>query len=161
MGIDIYCISGKEISSNEDNKTRYGRGANFELCRNTAPHLKDTYFCVSRCTGCFGAIPWDAMSFVLLILEWKDFTKEQIISYQFIGGICGTVGAFLGGALGLWYSLFHLVAGWCPAAACRPISIDLARNQLERCCCMGVVGEDFFHIWCTLFIKAKREGFGV
>jgi hypothetical protein len=148
MGIDIYCISGTEISSNEDNKTRYGRGAKYELCRNTAPHLKDiptfVYFVAQ---GVFGAIPWDAMSFVLLLLEWKDFTKEQIISYQFIGGICGTVGAFLGGALGLWYSLFHLMAGWCPAAACRPISIDLARNQLERCCCMGVVGEDFeFHI---------------
>jgi hypothetical protein len=120
--------------------------------------------------GLFGAIPWDAMSFVLLLLEWKDFTKEQIISYQFIGGICGTIGAFLGGVLGdyfahipggrmavamfaivvgnlfyalflfsevyhlsiMWYSLFHLVAGWCPAAACRPICIDLARNQLER-----------------------------
>jgi hypothetical protein len=120
--------------------------------------------------GLFGAIPWDAMSFVLLLLEWKDFTKEQIISYQFIGGLCGTVGAFVGGVLGdyfayipggrmavamfaivvgnifyalflfsevyhmsiLWYSLFHLVACWCPAAACRPICIDLARNQLER-----------------------------
>lgn len=120
--------------------------------------------------GLFGAIPWDAMSFVLLLLEWKDFTKEQIISYQFIGGICGTIGAFVGGILGdyfapisggrmavamfaivvgnvfyamflfsevyhvsiVWYSMFHLVAGWCPAAACRPICIDLARNQIER-----------------------------
>lgn len=120
--------------------------------------------------GLFGAIPWDAMSFVFLLLEWKDFTKEQIISYQFIGGICGTMGAFIGGVLGdyfanfpggrmavamfaiivgnifyalflfsevyhvsiFWYSMFHLVAGWCPAAACRPICIDLARNQIER-----------------------------
>lgn len=32
----------------------------------------------------------------------------------------------------MWYSLFHLVATWCPAAACRPICIQLARNQIER-----------------------------
>lgn len=120
--------------------------------------------------GLFGAIPWDAMSFVLLLLEWKDFTKEQIISFQFIGGIFSTVGTLLGGILGdyfahvpggrmavamfailvgnifyalflfsevyhlsiVWYSLFHLVATWCPAAACRPICIQLARNQIER-----------------------------
>ena len=120
--------------------------------------------------GLFGAIPWDAMSFVLLLLEWKDFTKEQVISYQLIGGLCSTVGTFLGGVLGdyfaphpggrmavaifsiivgnilyafflfsevyhwsiLWYGLFHLVATWSPAAACRPICIDLARNQIER-----------------------------
>lgn len=50
--------------------------------------------------GLFGAIPWDAMSFVLLLLEWKDFTKEQIISFQFIGGIFSTVGTLLGGVLG-------------------------------------------------------------
>lgn len=120
--------------------------------------------------GLFGAIPWDAMSFVLLLLEWKDFTKEQIISYQVIGGMCSTVGTFLGGLLGdyfaphpggrmavaifsiivgnifyalflfsevyewsiLWYGLFHLSATWSPAAACRPICINLARNQIER-----------------------------
>ena len=32
--------------------------------------------------GVFGAIPWDMMSFILLLLEWKNFTKEQIISFQ-------------------------------------------------------------------------------
>lgn len=120
--------------------------------------------------GLFGAIPWDMMSFILLLLEWKDFTKEQIISFQIVGGICGTVGTLIGGVLGdsfahlpggrmgvalfavlagiifyglflfseiyhlsiFWFGLFHLVGGWCPAAACRPICIDLAQNQVER-----------------------------
>mmetsp|Transcript_15074 Transcript_15074/g.32707 ORF Transcript_15074/g.32707 Transcript_15074/m.32707 type:complete len:444 (-) Transcript_15074:358-1689(-) len=120
--------------------------------------------------GVFGAIPWDIMSFVLLLLEWKGFTKEQIISFQFAGGIFGMFGAFLGGLLGdyfahlphgrtnvavvsvlsgilfyglflysetyhlciVWHSLFHLMGGWCPAAACRPICADLAQNQVER-----------------------------
>ena len=50
--------------------------------------------------GCFGAIPWDMMSFILLLLDWRSFSKEQIISLQFAGGILGTVGAFLGGVLG-------------------------------------------------------------
>lgn len=110
--------------------------------------------------GVFGAIPWDMMSFVLLLLEWKDFTREQIISFSVAGGIFGTVGAFLGGVLGdyfahlpdgrvnvalfsvlsgilsyglflysesyvcciLFYSMFHLTGGWCPAAALRLVS---------------------------------------
>ena len=50
--------------------------------------------------GVFGAIPWDMMSFILLLLEWRSFTKEQIISFQVAGGIFGTAGAFIGGVLG-------------------------------------------------------------
>ena len=59
--------------------------------------------------GVFGAIPWDMMSFVLLLLEWKNFTKEQIISFSVFGGIFGTVGAFLGGVLGDYFA--HLPDG--------------------------------------------------
>eukprot|EP00581_Thalassiosira_minuscula_P004543 CAMPEP_0183740338 /NCGR_PEP_ID=MMETSP0737-20130205/59367_1 /TAXON_ID=385413 /ORGANISM="Thalassiosira miniscula, Strain CCMP1093" /LENGTH=409 /DNA_ID=CAMNT_0025975375 /DNA_START=39 /DNA_END=1265 /DNA_ORIENTATION=+ len=54
--------------------------------------------------GVFGAIPWDMMSFILLLLEWRQFTKEQIISFQFAGGILGTFGAFLGGVLGDYFA---------------------------------------------------------
>ncbi len=110
------------------------------------------------------------MSFVLLLLEWKNFTKEQIISFQLAGGILGTIGALLGGVLGdyfahlpdgrvgvalfsvlsgivfyglflhsetyhlsvIWYSMFHLTGGWCPAAVCRPLCADLAQNASER-----------------------------
>ncbi len=59
--------------------------------------------------GVFGAIPWDMMSFVLLLLEWKDFTKEQVISFSVAGGVFGTVGAFLGGVLGDYFA--YLPAG--------------------------------------------------
>ena len=44
------------------------------------------------------------MSFLLLLLEWKDFTKEQIISFQVVGGIMGTIGALLGGVLGDYFA---------------------------------------------------------
>ena len=46
----------------------------------------------------------DMMSFLLLLLEWKDFTKEQIISFQVVGGIMGTIGALLGGVLGDYFA---------------------------------------------------------
>jgi len=46
----------------------------------------------------------DMMSFLLLLLEWKDFTKEQIISFQIVGGIMGTIGALLGGILGDYFA---------------------------------------------------------
>ena len=120
--------------------------------------------------GVFGAIPWDMMSFILLLLEWRSFKKEQIISFQVAGGFFGTVGAFIGGVLGdrfahyphgrvavalfsvlsgitfyglflfsetyimciVWHSFFNLTAGWCPAAACRPLCADLAQNPSER-----------------------------
>jgi len=55
--------------------------------------------------GLFGAIPWDMMSFILLLLEWKDFTRQQIISFQISAGVFGTLGAFLGGVLGDYFAL--------------------------------------------------------
>eukprot|EP00574_Skeletonema_japonicum_P001754 CAMPEP_0201738548 /NCGR_PEP_ID=MMETSP0593-20130828/45308_1 /ASSEMBLY_ACC=CAM_ASM_000672 /TAXON_ID=267983 /ORGANISM="Skeletonema japonicum, Strain CCMP2506" /LENGTH=456 /DNA_ID=CAMNT_0048232769 /DNA_START=8 /DNA_END=1378 /DNA_ORIENTATION=- len=54
--------------------------------------------------GLFGAIPWDMMSFILLLLEWKDFTRNQIISFQISAGVFGTLGAFLGGVLGDYFA---------------------------------------------------------
>ncbi len=59
--------------------------------------------------GVFGAIPWNMMSFVVLLLKWKGFTKEQIISFQVSGGIIGSLGVFLGGVSGDYFS--HLPRG--------------------------------------------------
>ncbi|CAB9506408.1 Spinster homolog [Seminavis robusta] len=50
--------------------------------------------------GVFGGIPWDMMSFVLLLMDWRQFTKEQIVALQFATGIAGTFGKWLGGSLG-------------------------------------------------------------
>ena len=50
--------------------------------------------------GVFGGTPWDMMSFMLLLLDWRGFTKEQIISIQFTSGLSGTLGGWLGGMLG-------------------------------------------------------------
>ena len=50
--------------------------------------------------GIFGGTPWDIMSFLLLLLDWRGFTKEQIISIQFTSGLSATWGGWLGGMLG-------------------------------------------------------------
>jgi hypothetical protein len=53
--------------------------------------------------GVFGAIPWDMMSFVLLLLDWRLFSREEIVALQFSAGVFGTIGAALGGFLGDWF----------------------------------------------------------
>ena len=50
--------------------------------------------------GIFGGIPWDMMSFLLLLFEWRGLSREQIVSIQFTKGISGTIGTPLGGFLG-------------------------------------------------------------
>ena len=50
--------------------------------------------------GVFGAIPWDMMSFLLLLLDWKQFTKDEIVLIQLTNGVCGALGGALGGVLG-------------------------------------------------------------
>lgn len=59
--------------------------------------------------GVFGAIPWNMMSFIVLLLKWKDFTKKEIISFQVSGGILGSLGVFLGGVSGDYFG--HLPRG--------------------------------------------------
>lgn len=54
--------------------------------------------------GIFGGIPWDMMSFLLLLMQWKGFSKEQIIAVQVHTGISGTVGSFMGGAIGDYFA---------------------------------------------------------
>jgi MFS family permease len=50
--------------------------------------------------GVFGGTPWDMMSFILLLLDWRGFSKEQIVSIQFATGVSSTIGGWLGGLLG-------------------------------------------------------------
>jgi MFS family permease len=50
--------------------------------------------------GIFGGTPWDIMSFLLLLMDWRGFTKEQIVSIQFTSGLSATLGGWLGGMLG-------------------------------------------------------------
>lgn len=50
--------------------------------------------------GVFGGTPWDMMSFLLLLMDWRGFTKHQIITIQFSYGLTATVGGWLGGYLG-------------------------------------------------------------
>ena len=50
--------------------------------------------------GVTGAVPWEMMSFLLLLLDWKGFTKKQIVIIQFSTGVSATIGGALGGVLG-------------------------------------------------------------
>eukprot|EP00554_Chaetoceros_debilis_P016537 CAMPEP_0194126506 /NCGR_PEP_ID=MMETSP0150-20130528/60023_1 /TAXON_ID=122233 /ORGANISM="Chaetoceros debilis, Strain MM31A-1" /LENGTH=535 /DNA_ID=CAMNT_0038820367 /DNA_START=111 /DNA_END=1719 /DNA_ORIENTATION=+ len=45
--------------------------------------------------GVFGGIPWSMMSFQLLLLDWRGFTKDQLICIQFTSGLAGTLGVGL------------------------------------------------------------------
>jgi len=56
------------------------------------------------CQGLFGAIPWDMMGFLLLLMKWRGFTPDQVVSIQFASGCCGTVGSLIGGILGDHFS---------------------------------------------------------
>lgn len=58
--------------------------------------------------GVFGGTPWDMMSFMLLLLDWRQFSKEQIVAIQFSTGISSTIGGWMGGVLGDYAaSRFH------------------------------------------------------
>lgn len=50
--------------------------------------------------GVFGGTPWDMMSFLLLLLDWRGFSKEQIVSIQVTMGISSMFGVYVGGLLG-------------------------------------------------------------
>lgn len=50
--------------------------------------------------GIFGGTPWDMMGFLLLLMDWRGFTKSQIVTIQFTSGLTSTVGGWLGGYLG-------------------------------------------------------------
>ena len=50
--------------------------------------------------GVFGGTPWSMMSFQLLLLDWRGFTKDQILTIQLTSGISATIGGWIGGVLG-------------------------------------------------------------
>ena len=47
--------------------------------------------------GVFGGTPWEMMSFILLLLDWRQFTKERIVAMQFSMGITAIIGGWIGG----------------------------------------------------------------
>jgi MFS family permease len=61
--------------------------------------------------GIFGAIPWDMMSFLILLLDWKKFTRDQVVIIQFTNGVSGTIGGALGGVLGDFAAKDHDMLG--------------------------------------------------
>ena len=61
--------------------------------------------------GVFGAIPWDMMSFLLLLLDWKKFTQDEVVMIQFTNGVSGAIGGALGGVLGDFAARDHGMPG--------------------------------------------------
>jgi Major Facilitator Superfamily len=50
--------------------------------------------------GVFGGTPWDMMSFLLLLMNWRGFAKHEMLMIQFTSGLTSTIGGWLGGFLG-------------------------------------------------------------
>jgi len=61
--------------------------------------------------GVCGGTPWSMMSFQLLLLDWRGFTKDQIVSIQFTSGLAGTLGGWIGGALGDYAAYKYSIQG--------------------------------------------------
>ena len=51
-------------------------------------------------TSLIRGTPWDMMSFLFLLMNWRGFTKDQIVSIQFTSGFTTTIGVWIGGVLG-------------------------------------------------------------
>jgi MFS family permease len=101
--------------------------------------------------GIFGGTPWDMMSFLLLLLDWRGFSKEQIVSIQFTSGLSATIGGWLGGMLG---DYAHGLGGTKARIGVAIVSIAggiplyglyiYATNYN-----MAVLWSNLFHLWAT------------
>lgn len=102
--------------------------------------------------GVFGAIPWNMMSFIVLLLKWKDFTKKQIISFQVSGGVIGSIGVFLGGVSGDYFA--HLPRGRVGVALFSVLSESLFYSLFlySETYHMCIIWKSLFHLtggWAT------------
>ena len=61
--------------------------------------------------GVFGGTPWDMMSFMIMLLDWRQFTVDQIVTIQFTTGLSATVGGWFGGLLGDYASSRYQTKG--------------------------------------------------
>ena len=57
--------------------------------------------------GVFGGTPWDMMSYLLLLMDWRGLTKDQIVTIQFTNGLSSMLGGWVGGVMG------DVAASWC------------------------------------------------
>ena len=102
-------VSLKELNPSRREKGRLGTGRGKDSSSTTKQlTLKQIIQRIVRlpafvclvAQGIFGGTPWDIMSFLLLLLDWRGFSKEQIVSIQFTSGLSATLGGWLGGVLG-------------------------------------------------------------
>jgi MFS family permease len=50
--------------------------------------------------GLFGGTPWDMMSYLLMLMDWKGLSKDQIVTIQFTTGLSSMLGGWVGGVMG-------------------------------------------------------------
>ena len=79
---------------------RKSREVKFTLGQIIERIVKQPVFRCLVAQGVFGATHWSMMSFQLLLLEWREFTKDKIIYIQLTSGLSGTLGAWIDGVLG-------------------------------------------------------------
>ena len=102
--------------------------------------------------GIVGGTPWDIMSFLLLLMDWRGFTKEQIVSIQFTSGLSATFGGWLGGMLGD-YAANHL--GGTPgriSVAFASVAGGIPLYGLyiyAQSYTSALVWSNLFHVWAT------------
>ena len=90
----------KRLKSKEQNDEKTDPGPELTLKQIIQRIAKIPAFACLVAQGVFGGTPWDMMSFMLLLLDWRGFNKEQIVLIQFTSGMSSTFGGWLGGMLG-------------------------------------------------------------
>jgi len=92
----------KQHSNYDDNskETKEEEGAELTLKQIIQRIIQIPTFICLVAQGIFGGTPWEMMSFLLLLMDWRGFTKEQIVTIQFTTGLTATIGGYLGGLLG-------------------------------------------------------------
>lgn len=101
--------------------------------------------------GIFGGTPWDIMSFLLLLLDWRGFSKDQIVSIQFTSGLSATLGGWLGGILGDFaHSIGGTKARICVALVSIVGGIPLYGLYIYATDYRSaVLWSNLFHVWAT------------
>lgn len=76
-----------------------GRGAAIEELRRLLRYLRMPTFCILVIQGCFGCIPWNALSYQTLFFQVGGLSGFQASMLQSINLCAGALGGLLGGVL--------------------------------------------------------------
>jgi len=93
-------ITSDQPNSNIEKQVEEREGPQLTLRQIIHRIVKMPAFVCMVAQGMFGGTPWDMMSFLLQLMNWRGFEKHQIVTIQVTSGLTSTVGGWLGGFLG-------------------------------------------------------------